>query len=423
MSELKADLATLQLDDTPDKSRKGLWIALGMIVLAAGAALYAWRNASSFSATEVATATPVVEQAGGAPAGTAILTASGYLVARREAIVSSKIQGRLSELRVEEGSEVKTGDVLARLESADYEAQLGRARAQLQQSDASLVSADAAIRRAEADLAESQRQFGVNQRLAADKLVPIDTLDASRSRVRLSEAALAQSRADRARADAAVTQSKADVSLALAQLQNTVIRAPFSGTVVKKMAEIGESVAPIPPGVNISTASGAIVALADLATLEMEADVSEANVARLSENQPAEVSVEAFPDRKYKAVLRQIIPTADRTKATVLTKVTLIEKDKDLEAGDERQGDVPRAAAGLHGGRGAGGPAHDPGAAVGGRLARRRVHGVRDRQRPRRGATRHDRTDPQRPGGRDRRAGRIRAAGRSRPRRSRTGIA
>ena len=97
------------------------------------------------------------------------------------------------------------------------------------------------------------------------------------------------------------------------------------------MAEVGESVAPIPPGVNISTASGAIVALADLATLEMEADVSEANVAKLIDGQPAEVTVEAFPDRRYKAVLRQIIPTADRTKATVLTKVTLVEKDKDLK--------------------------------------------------------------------------------------------
>src|SRR6185436_6209822 len=182
--------------------------------------------------------------------------------------------------------------------------------------------ADAAIQRAEADLAESMRQLGVNERLNGDKLVAIDTLDAARSKVRMSEAALGQAKADRARAAATLAQSKADVQLARAQLANTVILAPFAGTVVKKMAEVGESVAPIPPGVNISTASGAIVALADLATLEMEADVSEANVAKLVNDQPAEVSVEAFPDRRYKAILRQIIPTADRTKATVLTKVT-----------------------------------------------------------------------------------------------------
>jgi RND family efflux transporter MFP subunit len=101
--------------------------------------------------------------------------------------------------------------------------------------------------------------------------------------------------------------------------------------VVKKMAEVGESVAPIPPGVNISTASGAIVALADLDTLEVEADVSESNVAKLGPTQPAEVTVEAFPGRHYKAILRQIIPTADRTKATVQVKVTILDKDKDLK--------------------------------------------------------------------------------------------
>ena len=110
-----------------------------------------------------------------------------------------------------------------------------------------------------------------------------------------------------------------------------MIRAPFSGVVVKKMAEVGESVAPIPPGVNISTSSGAIVALADLETLEVEADVAEANVAKVASGQPAEVTVEAIPDRRYKAVLRQVIPTADRTKATVQVKVTILDKDKDLK--------------------------------------------------------------------------------------------
>ena len=97
------------------------------------------------------------------------------------------------------------------------------------------------------------------------------------------------------------------------------------------MAEVGESVAPIPPGVNLSTSSGAIVALADLDTLEVEADVSESNVAKLGTEQPAEVTVEAFPDRSYKAVLRQVIPTADRTKATVQVKVTILDKDADLK--------------------------------------------------------------------------------------------
>jgi RND family efflux transporter MFP subunit len=173
--------------------------------------------------------------------------------------------------------------------------------------------------------------LSVSERLAADRLVPEDSRDAARSRVALAEASLGQARADAQRAAASRAQARAELDVSQAQLQNTIIRAPFAGTVVRKMAEVGESVAPIPPGVNISTASGAIVALADLATLEMEADVSEANVARLQEGQPAEVTVEAFPDRRFKAVLRQIIPTADRTKATVLTKVTLLDKDQDLK--------------------------------------------------------------------------------------------
>ncbi len=145
----------------------------------------------------------------------------------------------------------------------------------------------------------------------------MDQRDAAASRVKIAEAALAQ--------------AKADLAYAEAQLQNTFIRAPFGGVVVKKMAEVGESVAPIPPGVNISTSSGAIVALADLATLEVEADVAEANVAKVGNGQPAEVTVEAIPDRRYKAVLRQVIPTADRTKATVMVKVTILDKDKDLK--------------------------------------------------------------------------------------------
>ncbi len=331
MTDLKQDLASLRLDDEPPKSRRGLWIGLIVLVVLGVAAAVAWRASATLRAMEVETITPSIEQGGPSAAGTPILTASGYIVARREAIVSSKIQGRLSELRVEEGSVVTDGEVLARLESTDYVANVERARAVLQQAEAAIGSAQAQVQRSKADLAEARRQLGVNEKLAADRLVPVDTLDAARSRVKLAEAALAQAQADEQRAEAQRQQAQADLAVSEAQLANTIIRAPFAGTVVRKMAEVGESVAPIPPGVNISTASGAIVALADLATLEMEADVSESNVARLHEGQPAEVTVEAFPDRKYKSVLRQVIPTADRTKATVLTKVTLLDKDKDLK--------------------------------------------------------------------------------------------
>jgi HlyD family secretion protein len=331
VTDLKAELASLRLDDGPPRSRRGLWITILVVLVVIGGGTFAWRASSGLRAMEVDTVQPVVERGGAAAAGTPVLTASGYIVARRVAVVSSKIQGRLSDLRVEEGSVVEGGDVLARLESADFLAAVERARAQVAQSDAQIAAADAQVQRAEAELAEAGRQLEVANRLSKDDLLAVDSLEATRSRVRLAEAAVGQAQADAQRARAQKLQAQADLQVSQAQLQNTIIRAPFAGTVVRKMAEVGESVAPIPPGVNISTASGAIVALADLATLEMEADVSEANVARLAEGQPAEITVEAFPDRRYRAVLRQVIPTADRTKATVLTKVTLIDKDQDLK--------------------------------------------------------------------------------------------
>lgn len=304
MSDLKRELESLRIErDAADHApRRWPWL-IGLLLLLGGGGLYAF-IARGGAALEVQTAQPTVSQAGAAGVpGTPVLTASGYVVARRKAVVSAKIQGRLSELRVEEGSQVQRDEILARLESADYEAAVGVARAQVQ--------------RAEADLAENQRQALLAEKMHAEKVVPRDTLDAALSRVRIAEAAVAQERAGLAQAQAF--------------LENTVIRAPFGGVVVKKMAEVGESVAPIPPGVNISTSAGAIVALADLATLEVEADVAEANVARLSADQPAEVTVEAFPDRRYRAVMRQVIPTADRTKATVMVKVTILDKDKDLK--------------------------------------------------------------------------------------------
>lgn len=343
MTDLKDDLASLRLPDagplTTKQRRRWPWAAALIVLLTA---YFGYRSATA--AVDVETVTPTLEGGVGA-AGSPVLTASGYVVARRRAVVSAKIQGRLAELRVEEGDRVEEGVVFARLESAEFQAAVVRARAELQQADAQISSAHAAdagaraqIARAEADLAEARRQAAVSERLSKQQLVPTDQLDAARSRVAVADAALGQARAelqrvaaDLERANATRAQGQANIVYNEALLQNTNIRAPFTGTVVRKMAEVGESVAPIPPGVNISTASGAIVALADLDTLEVEVDVAEANVARLQDGQPVEVIVEAFPERKYKGVLRQVIPTADRTRATVMVKVTILDKDRNLK--------------------------------------------------------------------------------------------
>jgi RND family efflux transporter MFP subunit len=304
VADLKGELATLKIDRSRPKRSPWRWPLLLLLPVVAGlVVLYALRARQVLSAPEIETVTVAVSRDVQPSAGTPILTASGYVVARRQAVVSAKIQGRLEDLRVEEGSEVKKGDIIARLESYDFAAAVNRARATVQ--------------RAEADLAEQERLLRVAERLAAEKVLAEDQREAAQSRVRIAEAQLAQ--------------QEADLAFVEAQMQHTVIRAPFAGVVIKKMAEVGESVAPIPPGVNISTASGAIVALADLATLEVEADVAEANVAKVGKGQPAEVTVEAIPDRRYEAVLRQVIPTADRTKATVMVKVTILDKDEDLK--------------------------------------------------------------------------------------------
>ena len=306
MSELKGELESLRLDRSgggrPSGGRRSLLVAVVLLLAAAGGA--AWWFLRGPAPVEIETTRPVVQRAPvpGAP-GMPMLSASGYVVPRRKAVVSAKIQGRLSDLRVEEGSRVKEGEIIARLESADYAA--------------TVASARAAVLRAEADLAEQHRQLRQSVELEREAVVSRDLREAAESRVRIAEAA--------------VEQAKANLQVTEAQFANTLIRAPFAGVVLRKMAEVGESVAPIPPGVNLSTSSGASVALADLDTLEVEADVSESNVARLGADQPAEVTVEAFPDKRYRAVLRQIIPAADRTRATVMVKVTILDKDPGLK--------------------------------------------------------------------------------------------
>lgn len=295
---LGSDLAALRIDRKTSSKRLRLVYAV-VLFIAFATVLYLARD--RISAREVEITRPAVKRSTAAEARP-ILTASGYLVARRKAMVSAKIQGRLSELDVDEGSRVTAGQVIARLDNTDLQAQIEVARAGMQQ--------------ATADLAEKQRQLRLTQSLARDGVVSEDQLQSAISRVRLAEAALSQSRAN--------------LSLADANFQNTIIRAPFAGVVVKKMAEVGESVAPIPPGVNLSTSSGAIVGVADMSTLEAEFEISESNIAKLKHDQSAQVVLDATPDHVYRAVLRQVIPTADRTKATIMVKVRLLEQDANL---------------------------------------------------------------------------------------------
>jgi len=309
MQDLKDELASLRIDR--EAPRRGRWrwlvILLLLAVVAAGALYFVRARAqsalSSFGALEVETVRASVLSSNSPNAGTPILTASGYLVARKQSVVSSRIQGRITKLLVEEGSVVKEGDILATLDNADILAAIAKAKADIEYS--------------KADLAEAQRQARLQEGLHRDGVTSQDALDAAKAKVAL--------------AAAAIEQNKANLQVQQANLDFTTIRAPFAGIVVKKMTEAGESVAPIPPGVNISTSSGAIVAIADMNSLEAEVDVNESNVAQLQSGQPAEITVQAIPNHTYKGVLRQVIPTADRTKATVTVKVSIVDKDKYLK--------------------------------------------------------------------------------------------
>src|SRR5688572_16690038 len=179
LSDLKGELASLRIDrDRPARSAWRWPLLLLLPVLVLLGALYAFRARDAFSAVTVETANATLTSgaAGSAPAGTPILAASGYLVARRKAVVSAKIQGRLAELRVEEGSHVRQGELIARLESSDYEAQVHRATA--------------SVERAQADLAEAERQARVARGLTEQKVMAQDSLDAADSRVRIAQAAL-----------------------------------------------------------------------------------------------------------------------------------------------------------------------------------------------------------------------------------------
>ena len=365
MEDLNKRLASLRLDDEPPRSRRRAWLVIALPVFMVAAGMISWWGHGVFAATKVETTMPRVESSEGAASGMPLLTASGYVVARRKAVVSAKIQGRLTDLRVEEGARVQEGEVIARLESQDYEAQVWRAQAQVQQAEAQIAGGRAAIRRAQADLAEARRQLGLNERLAHEHILAADTLEASRARVRVLEAAVGQVQADVKRMEAARTQALADQRLAEAELANTIIRAPFTGVIVKKMAEVGESVAPIPPGVNLSTSSGAIVALADLDTLELEVDVAEANVAKLSPSHRGSHR-RSVPREAIQGRAAADPPDRGPHQSDGHRKGDDPRSRPEPETGDERQGDISRADFSAHRDQRGAGPAADPGPCAGG---------------------------------------------------------
>lgn len=241
----------------------------------------------------------------------AVLTASGYVVAQRKASVASKGTGRLEFLAVEEGDHVKKGSVIGRLESSDVEAALGQAKAGLE-------VAHAGVAQAQAEYDDAKANYERQKSLFNQKLISQADYDAANARYQKAIAGLAS-------AKASVVQAEAGVKSAEVNVENTYIRAPFDGVVLTKDANVGEVITPFGAAAG---SRGAVVTMADMSSLQVEADVSESYIEKIYTGQPCEITLDAVPDKSYKGVVHKIVPTADRAKATVLTKVEFLNRDE-----------------------------------------------------------------------------------------------
>jgi RND family efflux transporter MFP subunit len=303
-------LNELRLDRNARGPRsRGRWIALAVCLLLGVGGLLWWFGLAQPAPPTVRVA--VARSAGEAPGAASVLDASGYVTARRQATVSAKVTGKVTEVLIEEGQRVEEGAVLARLDDTEARAQLALARAQL-------VAARSQVAEVRAQLDQAERDFARQQQLFARELIAAQALDA----------ALAQRDTLRARLANLGEQIKVaeeGVAVAQVQLDNTVIRAPFAGVVVAKAAQPGEMISPISAGGGFTrTGIGTIV---DMDSLEIQVDVNEAFINRVTPGQPVEATLNAYPDWKIPAEVIAIVPTADRSKATVKVRIAIKKKD------------------------------------------------------------------------------------------------
>jgi RND family efflux transporter MFP subunit len=307
----RPSLDELKIDRPEPKNSSSSLTWLAVVVLAAAVIVTAWYFLlRPEPALEVSTvrATPLNS---GAPQAGTVLNASGYVNARRYATVSSKITGRVIDVLIEEGMAVEEGQVLARLDDSNIRAAWELARAQL-------VSAERGLGETRALLEEAENNHERQKRLVSQNLASAAELDRARA-LAVSLAA----RAERNLADVEVARRQIDIYQR--QLDDTVIRAPFAGIIVGKNAQPGEMVSPVSAGGGFTrTGIGTIV---DMSSLEIEIDVNEAYINRISPGQSAEATLDAYPDWKIPAHVIAIIPTADRQRATVEVRVGFDELD------------------------------------------------------------------------------------------------
>lgn len=239
-----------------------------------------------------------------------LLNASGYVVAQRKAAVASKVTGLLVSMTVEEGSRIKKGQIIARLENEDVTASKN-------QAEANLDVARHNLEQAKAELQDATLAFNRNK-----ELLPYDYI--SRADYDASEARFKRAIASVDAAEAAIKANKAALQAANVNIEYTLIRAPFDSVVLTKNADVGDIVTPIGAA---AEAKAAVVTIADMDSLQVEVDVSESNLGNVQVGQPCEIQLDALPESRFQGLVHMIVPTADRSKATVMVKVRFIDKD------------------------------------------------------------------------------------------------
>jgi len=296
------DLARLRIDRSVApvvrrRRRRWIWLGVVAVLAAAGGGWFALQpRVASVQTTPVVTSYPSQQFV--------VLNATGYVVAQRKAAIASKATGRLEWLGVAEGSRVKSGDVIARLDNRDVVAQAASA-------GASVTAARAAQAQSEAEERDAQAQHKRNVDLVAKGFVSQSALDTSKARVDRAVAGVANARA-------AVGAAQANARNADVGVDYTLIRAPFDGVILSKSANVGDMVTPFS---SAADSKGAVVTMADMSTLEVEADVSESSLSKIKVDMPAEITLDALPNERFRGRISRMVPTVDRAKATVMTKV------------------------------------------------------------------------------------------------------
>ncbi len=306
------DLSGLRIErsGTPQVRRRtrsgafGRWLLLLLMLAAAAAGYGYWRSRAAIP-VEIA----VVTQAYPSQANT-LLNATGYVVAQRKAAVASKATGRLEWLGVREGSAVREGEILARLENKDV-------TAALQQAQANVSLSRANLQQGEAEMRDAQRALDRSADLLKKNFVSAAAHDVALARAEKARAAIVGLKAS-------IAVAQANTRSAQVAIDQTLIRAPFDGVVLTKNANVGDMITPLS---SASGAQGAVVTIADMGTLEVEADVSESSVGKVRLEQPCEIQLDALPGERFRGSVARMVPTVDRAKATVSVKVRFIDKD------------------------------------------------------------------------------------------------